>query len=495
MALEEYQRKRDFARTPEPAPAPGKGHRRPIFVVQEHHASRLHYDFRLEADGVLKSWAVPKGPSLDPAQKRLAVRVEDHPLGYADFEGTIPEGHYGAGEVQVWDRGTYDNLLADGPAPKTVAEGIAAGRLEFALHGRKLQGRFALVRMRGKGRGKENWLLIKMKDEFARPEEVKEEKGEGKKPTSAPPRVRRPAAPAAGEVELTSLDKLMYPAAGITKGDVIDYYRQVAPRLLPYLKDRPVTLERLPEGVGEGRPHFWQKNTPDSYPDWVPRVELPSEGGKRVRYALVNEERTLLYLVNQGALTFHVWASRVGDLDRPDFVLLDLDPGEATFADVVRVASEVRRVLKVEGVKGGGAFVKTSGKSGLHVLVAWFGAGGYEQARGWAEGVAWEVTQALPEIATTQRGKDQRGGRVYVDVMQNARGKHAVPPYVLRAVPGAPVSMPLSWREVTAGLDPGRFNLKTIFRRLARQKRDPMAALLAEAERWRPRSKGRRATR
>jgi bifunctional non-homologous end joining protein LigD len=264
---------------------------------------------------------------------------------------------------------------------------------------------------------------------------------------------------------------------------------------LPYLKDRPVTLERLPEGVGEGRPHFWQKNTPDSYPDWVPRVELPSEGGKRVRYALVNDERTLLYLVNQGALTFHVWASRVGDLDRPDFVLFDLDPGGATFADVVRVAGEVRRVLKVEGVEGGGAFVKTSGKSGLHVLVAWFGAGGYEQARGWAEGVAWEVTQALPEVATTQRAKDQRGGRVYVDLMQNARGKHAVPPYVLRAVPGAPVSTPLSWREVTAGLDPGRFNLKTMFRRLARQKRDPMAGLLAEAERWRPTSKGRRAAR
>src|SRR5262245_6857372 len=204
MALEEYQRKRDFARTPEPAPAAGKGHRRPIFVVQEHHASRLHYDFRLEADGVLKSWAVPKGPSLDPAQKRLAVRVEDHPLGYAEFEGTIPEGHYGAGEVHVWDRGTYETLPAGGTAPQAVADGLAAGRLEFALHGRKLRGRFALVRMRGKGRGKENWLLTKMKDEFAQPDEAKEEKGEKKKPRSAAPRARRPAAPASGEVELTS---------------------------------------------------------------------------------------------------------------------------------------------------------------------------------------------------------------------------------------------------------------------------------------------------
>src|SRR5207253_5095008 len=133
---------------------PGTSHRRPIFVIQKHQATRLHYDFRLEDDGVLKSWAVPKEPSMDPAQKRLAVHVEDHPLAYADFKGTIPEGQYGAGKVAIWDNGSYDNLLADKPVPHTVAEGIEAGRLEFALHGKKLRGRFALIRMQ---RGKDNW--------------------------------------------------------------------------------------------------------------------------------------------------------------------------------------------------------------------------------------------------------------------------------------------------------------------------------------------------
>src|SRR5262249_15356717 len=157
-------------------------------------------------------------------------------------------------------------------------------------------------------------------------------------------------------------------------------------------------------------------------------------------YALVNDLETLLYLVNQGTLTFHVWLSRLGDLDRPDFVLFDLDPGEAAFADVVTVAQELHTVLRAEGRK---AFLKTSGKTGLHMLVPWTAEGGYDEARAWAQDIAGRVVEALPERATVERGKARRGRRVYVDVMQNAKGRHVVPPYVLRAVPGAPVSTPL----------------------------------------------------
>jgi bifunctional non-homologous end joining protein LigD len=278
------------------------------------------------------------------------------------------------------------------------------------------------------------------------------------------------------EVAVSHADKVLYPEAGITKGDVFAYYRRIAPWLLPHLCDRPVTLERLPEGLGAGRPHFWQKNTPDTYPAWVPRVELPSEKGKAVQYALVNDLRTLLYLVNQNTLTFHPWLSRVGSLDRPDFVLFDLDRGPAPLADAVAVARALRSLLAGEGRP---AFVKTSGKSGLHVLVPWPGPGGYDEARAWAQRVAGWVVEALPELATTEARKAKRGARVYLDVLQNARGKHAVPPYVLRAVPAASVSMPLAWREVTDDLDPARYNLRTAARRLARQKRDPLEGLLA----------------
>jgi DNA ligase D-like protein (predicted 3'-phosphoesterase) len=165
MALEKYRSKRDFARTCEPeAKTPGKRGERPIFVIQEHAASTRHFDVRLEVDGVLKSWAVPKGPSTDPSEKRLAVPTEDHPLDYADFEGTIPEGEYGGGSVAIWDRGTWENLTVKEGETRPAAEALARGHLLFRLHGQKLSGGFALQRTGGKDA---NWLLIKMKDEDA----------------------------------------------------------------------------------------------------------------------------------------------------------------------------------------------------------------------------------------------------------------------------------------------------------------------------------------
>jgi bifunctional non-homologous end joining protein LigD len=159
--LADYQRKRDFNKTTEPPAKHARSHRQLIFVIQEHHARHLHYDLRLEADGVLKSWAVTKVPTMDPAVRRLAIRTEDHPLEYANFRGDIPEGQYGAGHVEIWDRGTYENL-SRWPLPKALAQ----GKIEIDLHGQKLKGKFALIRI-ARERNRENWLLVKMNDDFA----------------------------------------------------------------------------------------------------------------------------------------------------------------------------------------------------------------------------------------------------------------------------------------------------------------------------------------
>ncbi|MDN3691134.1 DNA polymerase ligase N-terminal domain-containing protein [Chryseobacterium tructae] len=167
MALKDYQHKRKFNETSEPKGTTKKSKNKLIFVVQRHAATRLHYDFRLEMEGVLKSWAVPKGPSLDPLDKRLAMMVEDHPYDYKDFEGNIPEGNYGAGQVEVWDSGTYEPLEENPKISdeKELLKELHAGSLKFILHGKKLKGEFALVKM--KNTEDNAWLLIKHKDEFA----------------------------------------------------------------------------------------------------------------------------------------------------------------------------------------------------------------------------------------------------------------------------------------------------------------------------------------
>jgi DNA ligase D-like protein (predicted 3'-phosphoesterase) len=162
--LKEYRAKRDFSRTPEPRGARPKRHREPVFVVQKHAARTLHYDFRLEVDGVLKSWAVPKGPPKRSADKRLAMPTEDHPLEYADFEGVIPEGEYGAGQIAIWDAGTYHPIASkDDGEPIPMPQAIANGRVRIWLDGNKLHGGYALTRMGSRKRVR--WLLVKMKDE------------------------------------------------------------------------------------------------------------------------------------------------------------------------------------------------------------------------------------------------------------------------------------------------------------------------------------------
>ena len=277
------------------------------------------------------------------------------------------------------------------------------------------------------------------------------------------------------DVKFTHEDRVMFPEAKFTKGDLIAYYDAVADLMIPHLRDRPMTLERLPEGVGDPKaPHFWQKNTPGYYPKWIPRVPLKTEDGRKVQYLLVNDRETLLYLVNQGTITFHTWFSRVKSLDRPDFVLFDIDPHQSTFANAIKTARALHSVLDEDDVE---SFLKTSGKSGLHVLAPWRPEGGYDDAVHWARSIAKRVTDAIPKIATTARPIHLRKGRVYLDVEQNSKGKHVVPPYVVRPTPTATVSMPLKWSELTARLNPKKFTINSAMERL-KGKSDAMYALV-----------------
>jgi len=818
-------------------------------VVQKHAARRLHYDLRLEMDGVLKSWAVPKGPSAHAEEKRLAVHVEDHPIEYGDFEGVIPPGNYGAGSVIVWDRGWYRSAKPEDPLAQ-----LARGKLEVEIFGHKMRGRWTLARMSGKDK---DWLLLKKADGAAVPPDAAElterypqsvlsgltveemanasgrlaavrarldalgaPRGEviargqpftlatlveqpfsdpawlfeikydgvrvlasrrgdrvelygrsGQDTTSRYPEVvralralpvdrfvidgeivalddagrpsfqrlqprmaltdpreiervaaqrpaigvffdclmlddrdlrklplvdrkeclrllvpalgtvrygdhvaeegkaffelaseqrlegivakrarslysgartrdwikikcqrrqefviggytdpqgsrghfgalhlgvydgptdasrlvyvskvgtgfddaklkaildqlrplaratppfdagaiptgrghhwveprlvcevrftdwtedgglrhptfiglrddkkprecrreevleeppltlpspqggeggqggegRSPSPPGGGEgrvrgreeaeprLKPTNIKKIFWPVEGYTKGDLIAYYERVAPLMLPYLRDRPLVLTRFPDGI-TGK-SFYQKDAPDFAPAWVRTERIYSRDSERdIAYLVVDDVEMLRYVANSGAIPIHLWASRIPSLERPDWLVLDLDPKGAPFTDVVRVALALRRILERLELP---SYVKTSGATGLHILLPLAARYTYEQCRTFARLLAVMGVEAEPEISTVARPLRARGGKVYIDWGQNGHGNTIVAPYSLRPIPGAPASCPLKWGEVNGRLDPARFTMRTLRARFEKMD-DPLAGVMGE---------------
>jgi bifunctional non-homologous end joining protein LigD len=815
LSLKAYQRKRRFSETPEPRGGKKSGGQSLRFVVQEHAARRRHYDFRLELDGVLKSWAVPKGPSLNPADKRLAIMVEDHPLDYRTFEGSIPKGNYGAGTVIVWDRGTYHALESTDPVEtaRVLREGLQKGHCRFFLEGEKLKGAFALVKLRKSPRNQ--WLLVKQPDDFSGKADVREQahsvatgrtleelgrtrepKQRGKLPrkeldlahlprgpmphhvqpmlatltdgpfdregwlfevkwdgyraiaevdgetillysrrhlsfveryapivhslrrlayravldgeivviddkgrsrfqllqnyqkdggplvyyvfdllylnghdlrrcplqerkqyladlldslpnvrmgehierdgiaffkavaaqglegviakkanssyeegrrsaawlkfkvqrrqeaviggftkprgsrqkfgalvlgayqgddlvyightgggftdrrleevysrlepliqtkcpfkdtpkTNAPvrwikpelvcevtfqewsedghmrfpifaglrddvparsvrrekaadlekvlakaegptanPPVRNHSSDSKRRVSFTNLEKVYWPEEGITKGDLIAYYREIAQVILPYLRDRPESMHRHPNGITAKS--FFQKDVSHQPPpEWVETASIESHHGpkEKITYLLCQNKETLLYLANLGCIEINPWLSRVGSLEEPDYLVIDLDPEQIAFDRVVEAALATRKVLDQAGAA---CFCKTSGKTGLHVYVSLTGKRDYDLVRQFAELISNLVCRAVPAFTSVARNPAARQQRVYVDFLQNRRGQTLAAPYSVRPSPGATVSAPLKWTEVRKGLDPTRFTMRTMPGRIAR---------------------------
>ena len=263
-------------------------------------------------------------------------------------------------------------------------------------------------------------------------------------------------------VQLTNLQKLFWPEDGYTKGDLIHYYREVSSFILPHLKDRPLSLHRHPNGI-HGKSFFQHDVSRQPPPDWVRTVVLTSESGKRVRSVVCQDEATLAYIANLGCIELNPWNSRIDTLDSPDYVVLDLDPEDISFDSVIEAAQTARKVLEDVGAEPG---CKTSGKRGLHIGVPFGGVYSHEQAKHFAELIARVVHAKLPASTSLARSPSARQGRVYLDYLQNGKGKTLAAAYSVRPWPKATVSAPLKWTELRRGLDPGKFTLRTMPKRL-----------------------------
>ena len=501
--------------------------------MQRHRARRVHYDLRFEIDGVLASWAVPKGPTLDPSVRRMAVHVEDHPIEYIDFEGVIPAGEYGGGDVIVWDAGTWEPHAADDPAAA-----VASGELHADVTGHKLRGRLLLVR-RGHGdqrRDDEQWLLLHKNDEFAvagwdpedyprsvlsgrTNEEVKADPrrmwrgdlppaqasvpagwpGAGAAPSAAG---QDPAGPSADELDaldalrssgtwevfgrqlkVTNLDKPMFPGRDdtppVTKREFIAYTARMAPVVLPYLQGRALNMHRFPGGAQAGG--FWHKQLPDHAPDWVPRWENPeAERGKTTTYLVVDEPAALVWAANFGALEWHAWTSRTDQPDLPTYALIDIDAGSATtWEDVLVLARLHRTALEHLGVRAG---IKVTGHTGIQIWIPIARGPGFDATRAWVEQLSKAVGAIVPELVSWQWDVSRRGGRARLDYTQNVKNKTLVAPYSPRPAAGAPVSAPIDWDELDSpSLRPDGITMATVAGRLA-ERGDPFRAVLGPGQ-------------
>jgi bifunctional non-homologous end joining protein LigD len=511
--LAKYQAMRDFARTPEPSggTVPGSGdHAVPgmrRFVVQRHRARRRHYDLRFEIDGVLVSWAVPNGPTLDPKARRLAVHVEDHPIEYLEFEGVIPKGEYGGGDVIVWDLGTWEPHETDDPAAA-----VAAGELHVDVAGHKLRGRLILVRS---GREDKQWLLLHKDDDFAVPgwdaedhprsvlsgrtnDEVKANPdrmwrsdlppAQASVSLRAEPPVPQTAGPEPDELaaldavarngswevfgrqlKLTNLDKEMFPArhgeAPVSKKELIRYAAAIAPVIMPYLAGRPLNMHRFPGGAGGTG--FWHKQLPEHAPDWIPRWHNPDAGqDKTDTYLVIDEPAALVWAANFGALEWHAWTALASAPKSPAYALIDIDPGSATTWDEVLVLARLHRTalahLKVL------AQPKVTGRRGIQIWIPVSPGLNYEDTRGWVEQLSKAIGAVVPDLVSWKWDVRERGGLARLDYTQNVSNKTLVAPYSPRAAPGAPVSAPITWDELDdPGLRPDGFTIRSMPERLA----------------------------
>jgi bifunctional non-homologous end joining protein LigD len=275
-------------------------------------------------------------------------------------------------------------------------------------------------------------------------------------------------------VEIPRPDKELFPTDGITKRDLAEYYEHIADVMLPHLEGRPISMQRFPDGIDGSS--FYEKKVPEHFPDWVDTARVQTSDGEQ-RQVVVDSDRTLAYLAGQACVTPHTWLSSVPDLDLPDQIVFDMDPSADDLAAVRRATRITGEVLDELGLT---AYVKTTGSRGYHVQVPLRPATDFDTVRQFARSVAGLLAERDPDLFTVEQRKDKRGDRVYVDVMRNAYGQTAVPPYAVRARAGAPVATPIEWDEL-ARVEPAQYTISSVRRRLA-QREDPWRDLRRHAQ-------------
>ena len=443
--LKEYNKKRNFNKTKEPTAKEKKSSKKLIFVVQHHIARKDHYDLRLEYNGVLKSWAVPKGPSYNIKDKRLAIRVEDHPYDYKDFEGTIPKGEYGGGTVMVWDTGYWE----------PEKDGIINFNkpLKFTLKGKRLKGKWMLAPFKD-----ENYLLIKEKDNYKGYKNINTLKTSIKTGKTMK------------EIEnnmnldniISSPDKVIFNSPKITKLDIALYYEKVAERMLPFLENRIISTVRCPSGIKNEC--FFKKHLETDSKD-IGMIKLKNKNSEKKDYYYIKNKDGLLSEVQMNSYEFHIWGSSVKSLEKPDIMVFDLDPGPNL--SLTKIRTGVKDLKKILDDLGLNSFLKTSGGKGYHIVVP-LKTNSWKEHRKIAKSIAVLMEEKYPDKYTSNIRKNKRNNKIFIDWIRNTRGSTSVCPYSIRMKKGAAISMPIAWNELDK-IKPNGIKMKDAIQRLKRK--------------------------
>lgn len=441
--LTKYNNKRNFNITSEPIGKILKNNKKLTFCVQHHIARKEHFDFRLEYNGTMSSWAIPKGPSYNPKDKRLAIKVEDHPISYKNFEGTIPKGEYGAGTVMLFDLEYYKIIKYEKNLIKVI------------LYGKRLKGMWTLTHFKD-----DNWLLIKDDDFYENYIDItkykrsiktnrtmKEIKDNEKKK----------------EILLTSPNKKII--GNITKKVIFNYYKKVAPYMMPYLENRIISVVKAPSGINNKI--FFKKHL-ENQKRYLEKINISSKNDKEKDYYYILDEIGLLSEVQMNSYEFHIWGSNASNKNKPNMMVFDLDPDKSLSLDKLRFGVKyLKEILDNLNLK---SFLKTSGGKGYHICIPFKNNLTWKKFYKISEDIANIIENTHSELFTTNNRKEKRKNKIFIDYLRNQKSATFVAPYSVRLRKNAPVSMPIAWNE----LDKIKPNEITIYKAIKRlKKKDP----------------------